>query len=142
MATSLPQAAAIPLRAGRVCLVTSRRGRRLVVPKGRMERGRTPKQIALQEAWEEAGLIGVLKPRPIGRYRYEKARSQFEVLVYIMDVTEVEGDWPECNRRSRYWMDPARAIAEIENPGLRRLLKKIALLSVSVSSPRPTRRAA
>ena len=135
--TSLPQAAAIPVRAGLVCLVTSRRGRRLVVPKGRMEHGRTPKQIALQEAWEEAGLIGVVNPRPIGRYRYEKASSQFDVVVFIMEVTDVEGDWPECNRRSRHWMDPARAIAQIDNPGLRRLLKKL----VSVSQPRRARRA-
>ena len=72
----LPQAAAVPVRTGKVCLVTSSSGRRWVVPKGMMEPGKTASEIALQEAWEEAGLVGVLQPEPLGSYLYESARDQ------------------------------------------------------------------
>ena len=66
------QAAAIPVRGGRVCLVTSSSGNRWVVPKGHFEPDKTAAQIALQEAWEEAGLIGVMRPEPVGSYVYSK----------------------------------------------------------------------
>ena len=52
------QAAAVPVEAGRICMVTSRSGKRWVVPKGRLEPGKSAGEIALQEAWEEAGLAG------------------------------------------------------------------------------------
>ena len=91
----VPQAAAVPMRAGRVCLISSRGGKRWVVPKGRLERGRGPEVIALQEAWEEAGLLGILLPKPLGTYRYEKDDLVHRVTVYQMDVVAEMDDWPE-----------------------------------------------
>jgi 8-oxo-dGTP pyrophosphatase MutT (NUDIX family) len=123
--TCFPQAAAVPVRAGRICLVTSRGGKGLVIPKGHLEPGWTAQQIALLEAWEEAGLVGILHQQPVGSYRYEKGRARFEVVVFLMDVMHVVKDWPECRRRSRSWLSPARAVARIENPGLRELLRRI-----------------
>ena len=70
---TLQQAAAIPVRMGQVCLVTSRSGKRWVIPKGCLEPGKTAGEIALQEAWEEAGIVGVLQPDPVGSYLYDKA---------------------------------------------------------------------
>ncbi len=62
------QAAALPVRNGKVCLVTSSNGKRWVIPKGLIEPGQTAGETALQEAWEEAGLVGVLEPDPIGSF--------------------------------------------------------------------------
>src|SRR5262245_17445465 len=62
------QAAAIPIRAGQVCMVLSSNGRRWVVPKGCIEPGQTAGETALREAWEEAGLVGALRPEPVGSY--------------------------------------------------------------------------
>ena len=122
--TPHPQAAAIPVRAGRICLITSRGGNRLVVPKGCLEHGRTAEQIALQEAWEEAGVIGLLHSRPIGSYRYEKAGARFDVVMFRMDVITVVKDWPECRQRSRHWLRPADAVARVRERGLRKLIRK------------------
>src|SRR5258708_20379358 len=88
------QAAAIPVRDGLVCLVTSSNGRRWVIPKGMMEPGKTSGEIALQEAWEEAGLVGTLQPQPVGAYFYDKYGGTCHATVYRLDVTEFLTTFP------------------------------------------------
>jgi 8-oxo-dGTP pyrophosphatase MutT (NUDIX family) len=122
---SIRQAAAIPLRDGRVCLVTSSSGRRWVVPKGCLEPGLTAGELALQEAWEEAGLVGVLQPEPIGSYFYEKYGNVYHVTVFVMNVTEEAAVWPEQGLRQRAWLRPDRAVARIEERGLRELIRGV-----------------
>jgi len=117
------QAAAIPVRRGRVCLVTSSSGGRWVVPKGHLEPGKTAGQIALQEAWEEAGVTGVLLPEPIGSYLYTKYGNTYHVIVFGMEVTEAADDWPERSLRQRAWLDPADALARVQEKGLRELIR-------------------
>src|SRR6476661_5767153 len=82
MSQVLRQAAVIPMADGRVGMVTSSSGRRWVVPKGLIDGGHTAGEAALIEAWEEAGLVGVLGRDPVGSYLY---------------VTEEAVDSPERN---------------------------------------------
>src|SRR5256886_2841574 len=96
---TIRQAAAIPVRSGQLCLVTSSSGKRWVIPKGMMEPGKTAGQIALQEAWEEAGLVGLLQPEPVGSYLYDKYGHTYHVTVFALQVTEVADDWPERGLR-------------------------------------------
>lgn len=119
----LRQAAAIPIRDGRVCLVTSSSGRRWVVPKGQIDPGHTASEAALVEAWEEAGLVGALDPEPLGTYAYEKLGRELHVLVFRMLVTEVRDEWPERHIRARAWVTLDEAIERIEESGLRELLR-------------------
>lgn len=120
----LPQAAAIPIYHGRVCLITSRSGKRWLVPKGCMEPGKSTTDIALQEAWEEAGLIGTLDQQPIGCFEYEKAGQHYRVTVYLMHVRAVHDQWPERGWRARVWLSPDKAEARIDHAGLRLLLRQ------------------
>src|SRR5947209_20421391 len=122
---ALQQAAAIPVRLGQVCLISSRSGKRWVIPKGCLEPGKTAGQIALQEAWEEAGLLGVLQREPIGSYVYDKLGNTYHVTVFLMDVTETRGDWPESLERERIWLSPNTALARVDYLGLRKLLRKV-----------------
>jgi 8-oxo-dGTP pyrophosphatase MutT (NUDIX family) len=122
------QAGAIPVRGGRVCVVTSRSGKRWVIPKGCLEPGKTAGEIALQEAWEEAGLVGALRPEPVGSYVYEKAGLTCHVTVFLMQVTDGVQDWPECELRERAWVSFTEAIARIDDPGLRELIRSVAAL--------------
>lgn len=117
------QAAVIPVRDGRVCLVTSSSGRRWVVPKGQIDPGHTAGEAALVEAWEEAGLVGALAGEPIGTYAYEKYGRELHVLVFRMTVTEVRDEWPERAVRSREWVTLEDALDRIDEPGLRDLLR-------------------
>jgi 8-oxo-dGTP pyrophosphatase MutT (NUDIX family) len=117
------QAGAIPVSDGKVCVVSSRSGKRWVVPKGCLEPGKTAGEIALQEAWEEAGLVGVLLPEPVGSYFYEKAGLTCHVTVFLMRVTDAAADWPERQWRQRRWLSFAQAQIQIEDAGLRELIR-------------------
>ncbi len=119
----LRQAAAIPVKNGEVCLVSTRSGKRWVVPKGCMEPGKTSGEIALQEAWEEAGLVGTLLPEPVGSYVYDKAGTTCFVTVFLMQVTGVAGDWPERLVRQRCWLTFPQALARIDDLGLREVVR-------------------
>lgn len=122
-ATLVRQAAAIPVNGSELCVVSSRSGKRWVVPKGCMEPGMTAGEVALQEAWEEAGLVGVLRPEPLGSYVYEKAGLTCHVTVFLMEVTETADDWPERSVRERCWLTYSQALVRIEEPGLRELVR-------------------
>src|SRR5438309_11609284 len=112
------QAAALPVRNGKICLVTSSNGKRWVVPKGLIERGQTAAEAALQEAWEEAGLVGLLDQEPLGSFLYEKWCGTCHVVVFLMQVTDVAQSWPESDLRQRSWLSPAGALERIDEPGL------------------------
>jgi 8-oxo-dGTP pyrophosphatase MutT (NUDIX family) len=121
------QAAALPVRDGEVCLVTSRNGKRWVAPKGCMEPGKTAGEIALQEAWEEAGLVGLLEPEPIGSYVYQKDGFTCHVIVFLMEVTSEAATWPEQSFRQRRWLSVAKAADRVADPGLRALIEGAAV---------------
>jgi 8-oxo-dGTP pyrophosphatase MutT (NUDIX family) len=120
----MSQAAAIPLLDGRVCMVTSRSGRRWVFPKGQIDPGHTPGEAALLEAWEEAGVVGTLDPEPVGNYVYEKVGCPHHVLVFRLRVIEVRDVWPERGLRERAWLTISEAIERIDESGLRELLRR------------------
>ena len=121
------QAAALPVRDGAICLVTSRSGKRWVAPKGCMEPGKTAGEIALQEAWEEAGLVGVLEPEPIGSYVYQKDGLTCHVIVFLMEVTSESASWPEQAFRQRRWLSAAKAAERVADLGLRALIEGAAI---------------
>lgn len=121
---AIRQAAAIPIKDGQLCLVTSRSGKRWVIPKGCLEPGKTTGEIALQEAWEEAGLTGILSREPVGSYLYEKYGTTHHVLVYTLRVTEAAGKWPEQGMRERVWVDVKEALERIDDVGLREVIRR------------------
>ena len=121
----IKQAAVIAVRAGRVLLITSRSRKRWLFPKGCLEPGKTLGEIALQEAWEEAGLLGTLQPEPVGSYQYEKTGSRYLVTVFLMQVTEVAAKWPEMEWRMRRWLRPVNVLPRLQELSLRKLFTKV-----------------
>src|SRR5262245_8100844 len=117
------QAAAIPVKNGHACLVTSSSGKRWVIPKGIIDPGKTAAEIALQEAWQEAGLVGLLNPEPVGSYLYAKYGGTCHVTVFLMQVTDAAEDWPERTLRQRAWLTPAQTLARVEDLGLREIIR-------------------
>ncbi len=117
-------------RGVRILLVTSLETRRWVLPKGNVEDGLTPRESALREAFEEAGIEGDAAGRRIGAYLYRKDDSKGgglrRVAVFPMQVTRVLDDWPEKDRRRREWMSPEDAAAAVAEKKLARIIARFA----------------
>ena len=120
------QAATIVCRNGRVCLITTSSGKRWVVPKGRVPPGTRLRDTAVQEVWEEAGVVGRLFRRPVGQYLFRKAGRVYLVTVFRMKAEEVQSDWPERRLRQRRWVRPQKAVDLVEHTALRKILSRLA----------------
>ncbi len=111
-----------------VLLVTSRETKRWILPKGQPERKLTPYQVAEQEAYEEAGLIGTVFKTAFGSFRGIKKLKTgkevvCEVLVFLLEVSHQLGAWPEQNQRERRWVTPEIAADMVSEPELSQILK-------------------
>jgi 8-oxo-dGTP pyrophosphatase MutT (NUDIX family) len=108
MARIQRKAAVIPYRIRKerveVALVRTSNGKGWIVPKGSVDDDERPREAALREAEEEAGLLGVLARKPLGRYLHSNGDSRYQVDVYLMRVTEVLEHWLEDKLRQRRWM--------------------------------------
>ena len=116
------QAAVMAVREGRVCLITSSSGKRWLVPKGNLLSDGRLRKAAIHEAWEEAGLVGTLRAKPVGSYHLEKLGKLYEVVVFRMNVAQVKRDWPERKRRKRRWFRPEKAVSLIAHSRLKKLI--------------------
>jgi 8-oxo-dGTP pyrophosphatase MutT (NUDIX family) len=87
----------------KVCLIRRKDAKKWSLPKGFVDRGDTPKQAALNEAHEEAGLAGEIVGDALGAYRYKKWKARLTVAVYVMAVSKVRKRWHEMEFRDRRW---------------------------------------
>lgn len=114
-----------------VLLLTSRGTRRWIIPKGNIEPGQTPEESALAEAFEEAGVSGVVYGAlPIGFFNYLKRTATGDVHpvmveVFLMRVTNILADWPERAARERQWVSPAGAVRLVEEPSIAPLFERL-----------------
>ena len=97
------QAGVVAVRNGQICLVSSRSGKRWVVPKGCIEPGKSAGEIArFRKPGEEAGLVGLLHGEPLGSYVDQKDGFICHVIVFMMTVTSVVEAYPK--RHQRIWI--------------------------------------
>ena len=126
------QFAALPWRRAadggvEVLLITSRETRRWVIPKGWPMKALSSAKSAAREAFEEAGVRGKVRKRPVGVYAYAKrlknGRLQHvRVAVFALQVdSEVEA-YPEHGQREKIWLPPAEAARQVDEPELMALL--------------------
>ena len=71
------QSGVIPVLDDRLVLITSRKSDRWIIPKGYVEKGLSPAESAAKEAYEEAGLIGVVHHKAAGNYGTASSGSSF-----------------------------------------------------------------
>ena len=110
-----------------VLLVTSKRSRRWIVPKGWPQDGATPAQAAMTEAWEEAGAKGKVHPICLGIFSYLKVMPGDEslpcvVAVFPVKVNKLASDWPEKQLRKRKWVSPKKAASLVQEKELAGML--------------------
>lgn len=124
------QSAVIPVRRNSrgeldVLMITSRKGRRWVIPKGIVEPHLSPPDSAAKEAIEEAGVQGRVHGQPIGHYAYDKWGGVCQVAVFVMEVETEMDHWPE-DYRQREWLSLAEAAARMDEAALQAMLPQVA----------------
>ncbi|MEM8553799.1 MAG: NUDIX hydrolase [Pseudomonadota bacterium] len=105
-----------------VLLVTTRGKGRWIVPRGWPMDGFTPAETALQEAYEEAGVIGRAHPNCLGVYTYMKSGVPCVVAVYAVAVKRLAREYRETGERRRQWCAIPQAIQLVDEPELRSIL--------------------
>jgi 8-oxo-dGTP pyrophosphatase MutT (NUDIX family) len=92
-----------------------------------MEPGMSASEVALAEAWEEAGLVGIIGSEPVGSYVYEKDGATCHVIVYLLEVTDAVESYPEATFRQRVWVSVSQSLNRIDDPGLRELIRSVTM---------------
>ncbi|WP_375690737.1 NUDIX hydrolase [Pseudooceanicola sp. LIPI14-2-Ac024] len=111
-----------------ILLITSRETKRWVLPKGWPKSGLEAAGTAIEEAWEEAGVITRSHTPPlVGTYRYDKRLRggvpvETVVNVYAISVKALHDDYPEKDERDRVWKTASAAAAAVDEPELKDLL--------------------
>jgi CYTH domain-containing protein/8-oxo-dGTP pyrophosphatase MutT (NUDIX family) len=125
----ITHAGAVPFRIVeeklQVLCITSRNGKRWIVPKGVWEVGHTLQHTALTEAWEEAGVRGTLRGGVLGIIDDDRDGNESRIQLYSMEVEEEAGSWPEESFRTREWMNLGKAIKTVSSETLADLLRKL-----------------
>ncbi|WP_280821551.1 NUDIX hydrolase [Pseudaminobacter soli (ex Li et al. 2025)] len=110
----------------KVLLVAPRGGEHWSLPSGLPGNDRTPRQTAMSEAFEKAGVVGHLDAGPIGSYSSQAAApSPCVVEIYRLKVRGTLTNWPASTRCKRRWFRLDDAIQVVSNAGLKQLLASI-----------------
>tara|TARA_Y100000746_G_scaffold145165_1_gene124141 strand:- start:1118 stop:1582 length:465 start_codon:yes stop_codon:yes gene_type:complete len=110
-----------------ILLITSRRSKRWVLPKGWPIKGLKAHKAAEQEAFEEAGAVGNIFDFCVGKYSYRKELDNkyitCEVSVYPLSVIELLENYKERKQRSRKWVPLKVALENVFEPELKQILR-------------------
>ena len=126
--TYIEQSGVIPYRLEQgkieILLVSSRKKKRWVIPKGIIEPDLTPQDSAAKEALEEGGILGEVLPESVGTYTYEKWGGVCRVVVFLLKVTSLQANWLE-DYRERQWFSLPEAQKRLEEAELKNILLKV-----------------
>lgn len=112
-----------------VLLITSRGRGHWILPKGWPKKKISSAQTALEEAFEEAGIEGNVRERPVGEYYYTKSTKSGILLncvasVYAIEVSAIQTQFPEQGERKVRWFTPDKAAEAVSAPDLAKLLRE------------------
>lgn len=113
----------------KILLITSRDQGRWILPKGWPIDGLDGAGAALQEAFEEAGVVkGKVANKAIGTFDYVKrldtgGNATCEAQVYPIEVKETTSEFPEAEEREQKWVSPKQAAEMVQEPQLQELLR-------------------
>lgn len=133
----------LPWRLGRdgdlrILLITGRGQGGWGVPKGWPVEGRVPFMSAALDAFEEAGIIGDIDPRPLVDYRYARDGDEAEpgpcrVTLFAMRVRGTLSHWKEQALRQRRWFAAEEAVDRLESPELAGFLRRLSSAPLAVT---------
>jgi len=96
-----------------VLLITSQSAGKWIIPKGVIERFMSAADSAAKEAYEEAGVRGVVSKESVGSYDYNKWGGTCHVEVFLLAVNKILDEYPESQVRQRQWFALDEAVAKV-----------------------------
>ncbi|WP_179145399.1 NUDIX hydrolase [Rhizobium sp. RU36D] len=111
-----------------VLLLTSRDTGRWVIPKGWPMSGKDCYEVAEREAFEEAGVKGKVRKKPLGHFTYLKSldgglKIPCRVQVHAMEVRNEVKDFKEKGMRKSEWVTCEEAATRVNEPELKALIR-------------------
>jgi 8-oxo-dGTP pyrophosphatase MutT (NUDIX family) len=88
-----------------ILLVTTRKTKRWMIPKGWPIKGLKAAKSAAREAYEEAGVRGTIRAKSVGFFTYDKRQEEDGVIVpcavrvFLLLVKRQDKTWPEYRQR-------------------------------------------
>lgn len=117
------QSAALPVLGNRLVLVTTRKSKRWIIPKGIIEKDMTPEDSAVKEAYEEGGIVGKAGNKEIGRFSYAKWGGLCTVRVYPLYVEQLLDAWEDMLARERKVVTVDEAVDMVCYAGLAKIMQ-------------------
>jgi len=107
----------------KIILITSRSGKKWILPKGFIDEGLTPSESAQKEAFEEAGVTGIVSAESAGSYNYTRQMKDYEVSLYPMKTENIKDHWPESSERERIIVSLKSMKDYINDSGIRNVVE-------------------
>lgn len=110
----------------KIVLIRTKRKDNWGIPKGGIEPDMSPESSAKKEAFEEAGLSGMIVGPKLGRYHYVKGKTGRDqtVTVFAMQVDKMAKVYNEVEWREREAMSPKKALKRLEKKQ-KKMLKEL-----------------
>ncbi len=86
-----------------VYMITSREQGQWIIPTGKLEKNLSNRRVALLEAFEEAGILGVLDEQFKVQILIQSpsGKKKRKTIVFLLYVKRILNHWPEENERRR-----------------------------------------
>jgi ADP-ribose pyrophosphatase YjhB (NUDIX family) len=93
-------------------------------------RGKSLAKAAAQEAFEEAGVEGVVDTKPLGTFRHTKQHLgdgvlDVSIVVHPLAVERELAKWPEHAERERKWFSIKQAAQRVESDDLKQIIRDL-----------------
>ena len=122
------QSAVVPFREMdgvlEILMISSRKKKRWVIPKGVREPLLSACDSAAKEALEEAGIEGRVSATAMGTYQYRKWGGICTVEVFHMVVETVHQEWEE-DYRDRQWVSLEEAVNRVDEDALKMMIRAL-----------------
>ena len=87
---------------------------------------KAPHHAAAREALEEAGVVGEIRKKPIGKFSHRKGKQgKCKVHVFALEVTRQRKSWREKGEREVQWFSAGKAARTVREPVLRRIIRDL-----------------
>lgn len=110
-----------------ILLISTRKRKKWIIPKGIIEAEFTSRDSAAKEALEEAGVVGKISEQPIGRFSYRKWMGDCNVEVFALDVKAISDKYPEAELRERKWFTAAEAVNAVSDNDLKKIMEDLSV---------------